>query len=74
MAPYLLDLTRRRIEEARSAGAELCFLDMPLLFEKGYDRLCDTVWTVWLPESLQVQRLMERDGYTAEEALPMKLR
>lgn len=69
MAPYLLDLTRRRIEEARSAGAELCFLDMPLLFEKGYDRLCDTVWTVWLPESLQVQRLMERDGYTAEEAL-----
>lgn len=41
---------------------------MPLLFEKGYDRLCDEVWTVWLPEDLQRSRLMERDGYTAEEA------
>ena len=20
------------------------------LFEKGYDRLCDSVWSVWLPE------------------------
>ena len=69
MAPYLKALTLRKIDEIRSNGAELCFLDFPLLYEKGYDRYCDTVWCVWLPEELQLQRLMERDGFTRKEAL-----
>ena len=69
MAPYLMSLTRRRIDELRSSGTPLCILDMPLLYEKGYDRLCDTVWTVWLPENIQIARLMARDGYSYEEAL-----
>jgi dephospho-CoA kinase len=68
MAPYLLSLTNRKIDEIRASGAPLCVLDMPLLFEKGYDRLCDEVWTVWLPEDVQRSRLMARDGYTEEEA------
>ena len=69
MAPYLKALTLKRIDEIRSTGAVLCFLDFPLLFEKGYDRYCDTVWCVWLPEDLQLQRLIARDGFTREEAL-----
>ena len=58
----LYSSTRRQIDELASRGEGLCFLDMPLLFEKGYDKLCDTVWTVWLPEEIQITRLMERDG------------
>ena len=69
MAPYLQELTFSRIESVRSTGARLCFLDMPLLYEKGYDRFCDAVWCVWIPEDLQLQRLMARDGFTREEAL-----
>ena len=69
MAPYLLSATRQQIEYARASGAVLCFLDMPLLFEKGYDSLCDSVWTVWLPEDVQLSRLMERDGFSREEAM-----
>lgn len=68
MAPHLESLTLGRIGEARAAGAALCFLDMPLLFEKGYDRFCDAVWSVWLPPDLQLSRLMDRDGYSREEA------
>jgi len=68
MAPHLHSLTLERIEEARAAGAKLCFLDMPLLFEKGYDSLCDTVWCVWLPDQVQLERVMKRDGFTEEEA------
>ena len=34
MDPFLRSLTQRRIGEARASGAKLCFLDMPLLFEK----------------------------------------
>ena len=65
----LLALTKSRIREIQSAGAELCFLDMALLFEKEFDRLCDTTWTVWLPEDVQLSRLMTRDGLTRQEAL-----
>ena len=69
MAPYLKQLTLSRIEAVRSSGAALCFLDFPLLFEKGYDRYCDSVWCIWLPEDLQLQRLIDRDGFTREDAL-----
>lgn len=69
LAPYLRDATTNSIEQLRSQGTKLCFLDMPLLFEKGYDRYCDAVWCVWLPEEVQLERLMDRDGYSREEAL-----
>ena len=69
MAPHLLSATRRHIDECRGSGAALCFLDMPLLYEKGYDRLCDAVWVVWLPENVQLSRLISRDGFTREEAI-----
>ena len=68
MAPWLLSATRRSLEEIRSSGSPLCFLDMPLLFEKDYDRLCDSVWVVWLPEEVQLSRLISRDGFSREEA------
>jgi len=69
MDPFLRSLTLRKLETARASGTKLCFLDMPLLFEKKYDSLCDSVWCVWLPEDVQMERLMTRDGYTREEAL-----
>ncbi len=66
--PMIIDLTRREIEAARLAGAPLCVLDMPLLYEAGMDSLCDRVWCVWIPRETQLQRLMARDGFTREEA------
>lgn len=69
MAPYLMDLTLKGISDAAAAGSRLCFLDMPLLFEKGYDSLCDSTWCVWLPAEIQAERLMARDGLTKDEAL-----
>ena len=69
MAPLLEDLTAVRLEQARADGITLCFLDFPLLFEKGYDSLCDTVWCVYLPLPLQLSRLMRRDHLTEEAAL-----
>ena len=69
MAPYLRKQILDRMESLKTSGADLCFLDLPLLYEKGYDKYCDTVWCVWLPEDLQLQRLMDRDGYSREDAL-----
>ena len=69
MAPLLKQETLNEIFLARQEGAILCFLDYPLLFEKGYDCFCDTVWCVFLPRDLQLLRLMERDGLSEEEAI-----
>ena len=68
MQPLLLTLILRDIEEARLSGAAVCVLDMPLLYEKGLDRLCDRVWCAFIPRETQLERLMQRDGFTHEEA------
>ena len=68
MQPLLLTMILRDIEEARLSGAAVCVLDMPLLYEKNIDRLCDRVWCAYIPRETQLERLMQRDGYTLEEA------
>lgn len=68
MQPLLLTMILRAIEDARQSGAAACVLDMPLLYEKDLDRLCDRVWCACIPRETQLQRLMERDGFTLEEA------
>ncbi len=69
MQPMLLEMIRRDMARAESAGAAACVLDMPLLYEKNLDALCDTVWCVWLPEETQLARLMARDGLSEAAAL-----
>ena len=69
MAPLLRNAILNALQEARDRSAALCFMDLPLLFEKGYDELCDSVWCVTLPLSLQLERLMQRDRCTEEEAM-----
>lgn len=46
---------------------KLIFLDIPLLFESGYDKRCDEVWTVTAPESTRLARVAERDGIPEAE-------
>lgn len=67
--PLVFDLTRQQLRQAQQTGAEVCVLDVPLLFETGMDSLCDRVWCVWLPRETQLHRLMTRDGFTRSEAL-----
>lgn len=47
---------------------DVVVLDIPLLFEKGYEDWCDQVWLVAVDEETQLNRLMARNGYTKEEA------
>ena len=68
MQPLLLTMILRGIEDAQQDGAAMCVLDMPLLYEVGLDRLCDRVWCVYIPEEMQLERLMARDGFTRDEA------
>lgn len=54
------------LENARAEGRQLVFIDAPLLFEAGLDRMCDRVWLVSAPEEVRIQRVMARDGISEE--------
>ena len=66
--PILLRHVRERLSKYQSEGVTLVILDVPLLFESGWDRECDEVWVVHLKHARQVNRLMERNNLTLEEA------
>lgn len=51
-----------------SEGHKLIVLDIPLLYEGGYEDSCDAVMVVYVPEELQVQRLMSRNHLDVDEA------
>ena len=68
MQPMLREMILRDIEDAQKNGVSACVLDMPLLYEKDLHGLCDRVWCAYIPRDLQLKRLMERDGFTLEEA------
>ena len=51
-----------------SEGHKLIVLDIPLLYEGGYEDSCDAVMVVYVPEELQLQRLMSRNHLDADEA------
>ena len=56
------------MDAAEANGDPIVFLNVPLLFETGMDALCDETWLISLDPERQKDRLMARDGLTAEEA------
>lgn len=52
---------------ARSGGAALAVLDIPLLFETGAERRCDAVLVVTAPAIVQRARVMAREGMSEEK-------
>ncbi|MBR4904236.1 MAG: dephospho-CoA kinase [Selenomonadaceae bacterium] len=67
--PILLNHARDFLVESCEAGAGLVVLEVPLLFEAGWEHLFDEIWAVYTKRQLQIKRLMSRDRLTREEAL-----
>ena len=44
------------------------FMDIPLLFEQGYESWFDEVWLIYLDRETQIVRLMNRDKLSLEAA------
>ncbi len=61
-------IKQRMIEELDSLSSQpVVFLDIPLYFESSFFRELPA-WLIYVPQSIQCQRLMERNGYTLAEA------
>ncbi|MGL6284575.1 MAG: dephospho-CoA kinase [Microcoleaceae cyanobacterium] len=48
---------------------KVAVLVIPLLFEANMTDLVTEIWVVYLPEALQIERLMQRDRLTDQQAL-----
>jgi dephospho-CoA kinase len=58
--PLVREWTVARLAEAEAAGIEVVVQDIPLLFENGYEPLFKATIVVYIPEWLQVQRLIAK--------------
>lgn len=66
--PRVGQLFAEKTSALDAAGAPLACYEVPLLFEVGLDRVLSPVVVVAVPESVQVERAVRRDGSTEEEA------
>jgi dephospho-CoA kinase len=57
-----------RLEEFRCQGHAVVVVDVPLLYESGWQKAFDLVIVVHVPRNVQEQRLVDRDGMTHEDA------
>ena len=62
----------RRLEELMERDAvredEFVLVEVPLLFEIGWETRYSRTIAVWMPREMQIARLMERNGLTRAEA------
>lgn len=61
-------IRKAALERSDRSRAPYVVLVVPLLFETGFDRLVDRTVVVDCPPSLQVERVVERDGVSEDEA------
>ena len=64
--PLIRAAAEERLRAARAAEKRAAVLDVPLLFEAGWDTLADETWVVALPEEEQMARLLARDKTMCE--------
>ncbi|ESQ51212.1 hypothetical protein EUTSA_v10017190mg [Eutrema salsugineum] len=68
MAPYVSSGIFWEILKQWAKGAQVIVVDIPLLFEAKMDKLTKPIVVVWVSEETQLERLMERDGLSEEDA------
>lgn len=66
--PAIINLCRNKAAQASEDG-KTAVIDAPLLFSSGLDKICDLTVRVTAPEEVRLERVMNRDGITREEAL-----
>ena len=66
--PILRRYVRERLIAYQRKKRSLIVLDVPLLFEAGWEIECDEVWVVILDRDKQIQRLMKRNHLNLADA------
>lgn len=66
----VVEIIGERLDELRQHGNyDIIFVDAPLLFESGADKLTELVWMVTADDEVRIARVMERDHASREEVV-----
>ena len=65
---FILDETRRRLDNYNALGYKAAIVDAPVLFESGYEKECDLIISVVADREIRIGRIIERDNISRESA------
>ncbi|XP_020020722.2 bifunctional coenzyme A synthase isoform X2 [Castor canadensis] len=68
MWPVIAKLAREELDLAVAKGKNVCVIDAAMLLEAGWQNMVHEVWTVVIPETEAVRRIVERDGLSEAAA------
>lgn len=66
--PLIENTVSRQIKEYEKKGQKAVIIDAPLLFEKGWEYMADSIWVVYVNPQTQLERLMKRNNYDEKTA------
>lgn len=66
---HIRKATEELLERYRKEGYPAAVVDAPLLFESGFDKMCDVTICVVANRDTRIARIMKRDGITEAQAL-----
>ncbi len=66
--PRITAAAKEALAAAERDGCAVAVLDVPLLYEAGWDRYVDEVWVVYVDAATQLSRLTARDKFDAGQA------
>ena len=65
---YVAAIVSDLIDQCKKNNEKALVIDAPMLFESGLDRVCDIKLAVVADEKTKIERIMNRDGISAESA------
>uniref|UniRef100_A0A8C2P558 Bifunctional coenzyme A synthase n=1 Tax=Capra hircus TaxID=9925 RepID=A0A8C2P558_CAPHI len=68
MWPVIAKLAREEMDQAMAEGKRVCVIDAAMLLEAGWQNMVHEVWTVVIPETEAIRRIVERDGLSEAAA------
>jgi dephospho-CoA kinase len=66
--PHVSHIVDSEIIRLQELGEDVIVIDVPLLFESGFDKKCDRTIVVYTNPKAQLERLVDRDHITKEYA------
>ena len=66
MLPFIIKEIQSELNFLKQLNTKVVFIDAPLLFENGLDRLCDKTVCIYVDEKIIKQRFLERPEKTLE--------
>lgn len=66
--PLIWQEIEKKLHILQQQGEKIAVIDVPLLFETGWNKNVDEIWVVYIDKKTQIERLRQRNNYSYSEA------